>query len=414
MTEKSEETKDLPILMTVGGMCHKDLYRELGKHYRLLFMSTPYAQLCVEMGLTAGSLEALIDDKTKLFAKNQAMWLTSKVIDHLLDGRLAQLDPSHPALRAPEIGNWLPVVAYELMEETLVRAMAMAAVCEQEDCVAGVLVHEDVTPVARLMAQFGLDEGLPTLHIPHANYFMTPGTKDIHCQTTAEHLGVQGEHMRQWFEASGVDPDRITVLGAPQWDFLYNEELLPTREHARRALALDRDDLIVTYATTWHQETGSVWGNGLPDLQAGFQEMLVAVKELGAKVIVKLHPGEHGDNEGYYQARMHEAGVLGCLTRAHNEFAIRAADCVVTMGSSNFAVEAMIAGTPVVEHYQCGAKYPDEYGPMPGTWGNELVPMIKQAIKDGPNREFVRAMNYDDDGKAVERCVEWVRELCQV
>jgi len=155
-----------------------------------------------------------------------------------------------------------------------------------------------------------------------------------------------------------------------------------------------------------------VWGNGLPDLQAGFQEMLVAMKELGAKMIVKLHPGEPEGNEGYYQTRMHEAGVLGCLTRIHNEFAIRAADCVVTMSSSNFAVEAMIAGVPVVEHYQCGTKYPDEYGPAPGTWGDELVPLIKQAIKDGPNKEFVRAMNYDDDGKAINRCVEWIRGLC--
>jgi len=84
---------------------------------------------------------------------------------------------------------------------------------------------------------------------------------------------------------------------------------------------------------------------------------------------------------------------------------------LVTQGSSNLAVEAAILGTPTVELYVCSSKYP-EYGPR-GTWGEGLSDLILEAIARGPLKDFERAMNYDADGRAVERTVEWVRSICQ-
>jgi len=397
-----------PTLILSGGHRHRALWEPLAERYQLVFLESSAAAAAESMLDSASILrveEFLVDEHINA-AKAEAMWQARKVMVALENG--LTFDDDVDGLRQPGLNGWLPTSVYELATASYVRVFA-AMSCVEKMNVVGVLVHEDVTPEGRLLAQFGISEDLPTIHVPHANHFLGPGSTDIHCQVTAQYIGASGTHMRDWYMACGVPADRIRLVGAPQWDWLYKEHALPERGIARKALGKTDDGLVITYGGTWGQDTG-VWGNGAADIEAGWQTMLAAAKELGAYLIVKEHPGETPDRDKKYSEEMEAAGVSGAVTRVHNEYALRAADCLVTQGSSNLAVEAAIVGTPAVELYQCSTRYPD-YGPR-GTWGDGLADLVHEAIGAGPLKEFERAMNYDADGGAVDRIVEWVGELC--
>ena len=102
-------------------------------------------------------------------------------------------------------------------------------------------------------------------------------------------------------------------------------------------------------------------------------------------------------------------GLHGSISKWHNEMAYSAADVMVVFGPSNLGVAAQIARCPIVELMIPSARYPETYG-IPATWGNELEDCILAAKGSARNDRFVRDMNYDNDGGAVKRAVDWVRK----
>jgi hypothetical protein len=395
-----------PALYLVGGHTQQALWRPLSENYRLAFLNSGAGNLARQTGIEGVLiLEEYMTPAMLDQAKAEAMERAYSVFDGIVSGSLV-MDPDIAMLNGKD-SRWLPVMTYESTTATIARVMA-CAVCAEKEGAAGVFVHEDVTPDGRILCQWGNAEGVPTLHVPHANHYIANDTGDIHCSTVAQHIGAAGTYMEDWYKTAGAAGE-FTILGAPQWDRLYVAENMPSREFARRALGLPQDKLILAYGGTWAQIT-ALWGSPVDELERGWQLMLRACKALDAVLIVKMHPGEAGGREQYYEKAMKEAELHGVITRAHNEFVVRASDCLVTQGSSNLAVEAAILGTPTVEIYQCSTKYPD-YGPK-GTWGDGLEQLIGEAIAAGPLPEFARAMNFDNDGHAVERVVEWVKKLC--
>lgn len=396
-----------PVLYTVGGHTQRELWQPLSEHYQLAFLNSGAGRMAAEMGVEDVLLiESFMTPTMLEQAKRKAMLHVAQVADVVASGSCL-FDPSIPSLDTQGMLNWLPVWTYENLIPAIGRAFSLAA-CHEKHGGVGALVHEDVTPEGRILCQWANAEGLPTLHMPHANHFLANDTEDIHCSTVARHIGASGTYMRDWYAGAGAQAD-IQLIGAPQWDRLYDTERRPGREFARRALGLPQDGLVLAYATTWAQMT-AVWGKPDEELERGLELMLGAAKELAATLIIKMHPGEVAGQEKAYVEALREFGLKGAITRKHNEVVLRAADCLITQGSTNLAVSAAILGTPVVEIYQCSTRYPD-YGP-PGTWGEELVDLIREAVRGQDLGEFERAMNYDADGKAGERAVAWIRELC--
>jgi len=400
---------DKPVLFTVGNYTQQDLWRPLSETYRLAFLNSGAGQMAHEMGIEdVLVLESFMTGAMLEQAKGQAMAYATQISEAVISGSCV-LDSAVPALNGTGLLRWLPVWAYENAVPAIGRVFA-AATCMEKHGSSGVLVHEDVTPEGRVLCQWGNVEGLPTLHMPHANHFLANDTADIHCSTVAQHIGASGIYMRDWYLGAGSKAD-TRLIGAPQWDKLYDAERMPTREQSRRAMGIAQDAFVLVYGGTWAQMT-AVWGDAEEELKRGWELAVNAAKEMGALFIVKMHPGEAPNRETFYVEEMKKAELKGVVTRKHNEHVLRAADCVLTQGSSNLAVAATILGTPVVEIYQCSTRYPD-YGPK-GTWGDGLVDLIREAIAAGPLKEFERAMNYDGDGKAIDRSLEWIKEMCPV
>jgi hypothetical protein len=409
MTEASTEQAKKPVLVTLGGPNGVPLWHSLSEYYRLAFLDSSAGQLAEQMGVPdVLYVERFIEPAKVNIARAEALWQTWKVMGAVQSGSLL-LHPDVDGLRRPTLQGWLPISFVELATAAYVRIFGLIGLLEKEG-MAGIVVHEDVTPLGRVAVQFGNAENVPTLHMPHANHFLKPGTVDIHCETIGTYIGASGTYMKDWYEACGVPSSNITVTGGCQFDRFYKDLSIPSKDSARRALGLPADGLVLTYGTTWAQYTG-VWGDPEKDLERGWQSMLAAAKEMSAYLLVKMHPGQGGNPEKKYEADMKAAGVKGAISRQHGDFFLRAADCLVTQGSSNLAVEAAILGTPSVELYLCSSKYPD-FGPK-GTWGEGLAQLILEAIARGPLVDFVQQMNFDNDGKAVERTVEWIRGICQ-
>ena len=399
-----------PTILTIGNHTQRSLWLPLSEHYRLAFLDNAFHAEAA--GANVPDIIPLRDyatDDVVQDARARAMLAVTDLVNSIADGLAVDREVSD--LHGVALAGWLAPALYEAWASSMGRISACAALHEKEG-VAGVLVHEDVTPIGRVVSQWGNAVGIPTLHAPHANHFMRPGTKDIHCSATAKHLGVAGTYMRDWYSACGVSDDRMTVVGAPRWDHLVDEEKLPSRWLARNGLGVKDDTkFVLGFATTWYQLT-TVWGVE-PEayLESCTDRVVAAAKELDAFLVVAMHPGESPDQENHYADKIKKAGLRGAVTRHHNEHTLRASDCLVVVGPSNVGVRASILGTPVVELYTPGARYPD-YGP-PGTWGDDLIPLIRQAVADGPKKDFSEAMCCGLDGKGTERTVDWVRSLCQ-
>jgi hypothetical protein len=398
-----------PVILIYGGPSHRALFKPLDEHFQLAFLSSGAFRESYDVGIKALALEAFVDDERTGYATNEALWQTSDVMNILGAGKLSLDGTSgHPHLKLPDLAKWFPDFVNNQMAATLVRIFSLAQVHSEYGIVA-IVTHEDVSPEGRILTQFGRSEDIPVVHIPHANHFIDP-RNDIHGKVSSDYLLVAGEWMADFYVRAGADPTNIEMVGAPQWDWLYQDGKMPTREQGRRALGLDEDDLVLSYATTWDQNT-NVWGNGDEDLKAALGHMLTTARAMDAKLILKIHPGERPEADDFYQQAMWSYGVEGCITRKNNEHVIRASDCMIVQGSSNVGVASVILGTPIVELWQCGTRYPEKYG-IPGTWGEDLSDMIEAAINDvGDYRPFARAMNYDDDGGAVERITEWMKRL---
>ena len=399
MTEK-------PVLLTLGNHTQTPMWKGLAESYRLAFLSSQAADLAASMGIDAIKAEAYLPFAEMEDARGRALLMAGEVTDALADGRVA-FDSVLPRFSPSAMTSWFLPAFYDQACAVIGRLKACEAL-RQKEGIAGILVHEDVTPEGRTLALFGNAHGIPTLHQPHANHFLEPGTGDIHCDATAQFIGASGTYMRDWYKACGVPEERIAIVGRPAWDKLYDEDILPSRAKAKYAFGVYDDRFVLAYATTWYQMT-SAWGDPEADLLRSLDRVLDVAKEIGAFVIVKQHPGE--GQTAIYEKKLKELGLKGAITRHWNEFALRAADVLVTQGPSNIGVEAAILGTPVVEMFQCGARYPD-FGPE-GTWGEDLLPLISDACARGALAEFAEAMSFRTNRPAAEVAIDWVRGIVQ-
>jgi hypothetical protein len=395
---------DKPVLLTIGGHTLRRLWEPLSETYDLAFLQTQAAQMAESMGIKAIALERLLAGEMVAESKTQAMIATADIVNAAKSGSVS-FDADVPDLNGGGLLNWLPPLFYDHMVTSLARLHAMEAFAKTRK-IAGVLVHEDVTPEGRLLVEFGKANGIPTLHVPHANHYIKPGTSDIHCQIEADYLGVSGEYMRDWYIACGADPEKITILGTPQYDYLYDLDTLPGYEAARRAFRIPEGKRSIGYGTSWHQMT-SVWGDGAAELGRCWASVLSASQVTDAFLMVHVHYGEPPERQQHYADQMKEAGVKGAVHKGDGLFwALQASDVVVVPSASNYGLEAAILGKPAVELWTPGARFPED-GPE-GTWGSDLVEAIDRAK---PLPDWAKRMNAHSD--ATDRAVDWVRCLSQ-
>lgn len=199
-----------------------------------------------------------------------------------------------------------------------------------------ILLHNDVEPLNRAAALWAAKRQIPCLHVPHAVYLDIekgqPGD-DVHDLVTASHLAVGGWFQRDWFKVRGAK--RIAETGLPQFDKMAT--LPKDQARARRQLGLDLYKPVVTYASSWRQDTNLL---GCHDgVQETYLAILEVVKRLSdVQFVIKLHPRSQ-DGQWHLQAAQ-QAQAKCMITAMHTEVVLQASDVVLTYSGSNLLLEA--------------------------------------------------------------------------
>lgn len=216
----------------------------------------------------------------------------------------------------------------------------------RERVVAGVVLHNDVEGVLKLVAIWANRFDIPSIHIPHAVYthfgrLATPGS-DVHDDVTCKTVLAISPYQAEWYKARGAQD--VEVVGAAMWEHWLRWNL--NREFARRALRIAPETKVATYAATWGQHT-SIMGlkyMDFPDL--AYRAFMQACKLHNILAIVKIHPSAGPDSESWHKQVAKELDVPCILTRLNRELSVYASDAVVGCGPSGLLLEAALVGVP--------------------------------------------------------------------
>jgi hypothetical protein len=292
--------------------------------------------------------------------------------------------------------------------------------------IAGVVVHEDVSPQMKNACLWAKARGIPSLQVTHASYG-EPGHEtdsNIHCVLNTDYVSCTGPKQARFFEGVGINPSRIRANGMPVWDIWTTSER--NGPLAKAQMRVPDDKPTICFLNGWVQ------ANETPEtiikMESMYRAILNITKRKGWGLIVKVHPAAEQNQKLHTKAwhadiaKSMECHATIVSDAGQNLIAYNASDCVVGPYMSTMMTEAAILGIP-------GGGYPnfdtsDEYGwPMPLQWNPEtqeadlerdvetmLTPEWKAANNDGRVRHI-----YDYgglcDGRATERVLNWIQEL---
>jgi len=338
-------------------------------------------------------------------ARNDAALLIGDVVSGLEWLKMSGIESD--TLQHPE--RWLPGLVAGQWSEVLFHLSVLDAFAQERE-IAGVVVHEDVTPKFRALVLWAKARGIPTVHIPHGNCFLQV-EPDIHAVSISDHILAAGTYMRDWYKARGYT-GKIRITGFPLWDKWADIGATLDKEHARMVLHLE-DRPTVMLGTGWVQRTNFIDDHELPEVCVHLA--LQAVRDAGWQLIWKMHPGDAPNREHEYAKLAAAYRVPALVTRDHLPYAIRAADVVLSVGPSNVLVEAGMCDRPPALFNFAGYGFDGE---PPWSVATERAQIIEtvEALMNGEawsvaRDDFITRYAHRNDGGAVARVVKAIKRI---
>jgi len=354
-----------------------------------------------DLDIPSKPLSDFIKPDDKINALNYSSAALGKMIDQSYDGYVNFSDKVKLFMT-----NNIPAFMYSRLADL---SIAVTAINNYDPDI--ILVHNDVEPITRTMAAWASGNGKPCLHIPHAVYMDVgrgaPGT-DVHDIITASHLACAGKYQREWYEERGFVPDNIREVGIPWLDSF--AKVVPTRDNAIRLLGLRPNLPVITYASSWRQDTNLL---GCHDgVEEYYGKILEAMQFMpGAQLIVKVHP--HGNNADWHMVQAKDKGVNCIVTATHLEVILQATDLLISYGPSNIIFEgSFFPGVRLaVSHGYEQDKEIIKIGENAASI--QVAETIKNAL--GAESQNYTGFRYKycgiTDGKSAKRVVGFVEEL---
>jgi len=275
-----------------------------------------------------------------------------------------------------------------------------------------IILHNDVEPVTRAVAEWAKVNDKPCLHIPHAVYLNTgrgPAGTDVHDVITASHIAVAGPYQREWYKERGISPKNIRETGLIQFDAI-TRMLILEKDRARTLFGLKPDLPTIVYASSWRQDTNLL---GCHDgVEEFYTKFLEATKLLpGIQVIVKTHP--NSGNIGWHIETAKKLNIPVFVCSAHLEVALQAADIIFSYGPSNVLMEAsVVPGIKLMVSHG----YDDDIDVI--KTGDEATPEeIAKKIAGCFEKDYIDASRFRNkycgnvDGNSVNRIFDFIKEI---
>ena len=411
-----------PVLLMSGNHTTQSLWKPLAEHFDICLIHTQMSQMMTDMNILGGyGIQKYMSAEVQETAINIAYALAARLHEpdradeltrHIAEAFNGSTIPTN--LQSPQVNDWWPGMLGERVKNSMtVIGMLEAAVKDRK--VSGCIVHEDVTPDARAIVMFCKAQGIPTIHIPHANDWYVGEKWDIHTECISDYILAAGVYMKDWYTRWGYNPERIRVVGMPQWDSFYGDLGRPGKSESRKALGIKTDEeTVLVYASSWAQLT-SARGEFNKEFENSLRMMIETAQELPATLIVKMHPGEPANQEQIYLKAIKDNNLEGCVTRMFNQYTLAATDVLVSHGPSNICCHAAAWNVP-----SCYIPTEDYAFPLPGpvmaggnaTYAARLAMQLDTEKTWGP---FAKLSNdAHPEGNACERIVREVVDICQL
>jgi UDP-N-acetylglucosamine 2-epimerase len=380
------------------------IYEELKKHYEVAVYDQQAAgQISAHFGQAvicpAGGAGQPLFEK----ARNDTAHLVARATNRSIPFSFSVNGTSS------DVGGWLPGMTMAYSSDVLVSLRVLDAYADTAD-VAGVVVHEDVTPRFRALALWAKARGVPLIHVPHGNCF-AQSRPDIHDETVADWILAASPYMRNWYTARGFDRKCIKLVGYPAWDGWI--ESRPSQDLARRVLHLDADKPTIALCTGWPQRTNLVDDHEM--IEVAVNVALEAARANDWQVIWKLHPGDGQGQEERSARLMGSYRLDGIVTRDHLTLTFVASDVVLSVGPSNVLVEAGLADKPPVlfnlRGYGFDREPPWVVGPDVANVTDVIGGLLDGSAWQDSRMGFVRRYAHKNDGKAIKRTVRAIKRI---
>uniref|UniRef100_A0A6M3KZ81 Uncharacterized protein n=1 Tax=viral metagenome TaxID=1070528 RepID=A0A6M3KZ81_9ZZZZ len=380
----------------------KAIYEGLSEHYDVAVLDqAPAQELFARTGSPVACVLNAVEPPMHEWVRNKAAVISSQIFP-LMNRGFSVDGVQADGLSEPT--NWLPGITLGHVSDCLLVVRALDAYAESVS-VAGVVVHEDVTPRFRAMAMWAKGRGLPVVHMPHNNCYVTV-RPDVHDHSMADWILAPSPYAADWYIVRGYDEKRVRIVCFPPWDDWRTVEL--PQDRARRVLMVEDKRAVVVLCTGWAQRTNLVDDHGLVD--AAVHLTLGVAKKRGWFVLWKLHPGDHPNREDGAARLMAAYRVTGAVMRGHLSYALAAADAVLSVGPSNVLVEAGIMNRVPLLFGLPGYGFEKEPPYVVGYDESDIVHKVEactgQEWSGRARDQFVKRYAYRDDGGATKRAVK--------
>jgi hypothetical protein len=309
--------------------------------------------------------------------------------------------PDDPILGSPDLLEW-----FRRKVPEMVRVL---------DAVQGLFEKKNIGAVLTISSIFWLDSALNLIakanRVP--SFTLQHGLIDdlsllAHLPVLATQKMVWGESTLGWYQKYGYPESRISVVGSPRYDIIFNGKWCG-KEKLRQRVGAGPSQKIMVYAT------GSARDITAPIVLEG----LKAIPEVF--LIISLHPSEDQTLDQYQKI---SEGYGNCkIVRGSTEISLydslSGADFFITH-CSTAALEAMLFQLPVitVEAVPPHFSYGDAGASLKVTSAGELAQVVNRLINDeafragaiGRYREFL-ASYCRPDGCASKRLFDKIERL---
>ncbi|PHV12479.1 glycosyltransferase [Chitinimonas sp. BJB300] len=290
------------------------------------------------------------------------------------------------------------------------------------------VTSEDLTSASKTAVIWAKRQSIPSLQLMHGVALSKPYT--VHGALFADSLAVYGQRGLESYLDIGVDPKRCYVTGNPAWDGYpaHIGRRAEYRSKFAKQLGLDSQKPWLVFGTTW---AANLTALGDPQaFESGVRQFLAGVSALheagiAAEYVIKDRPGSNVEGEAGVARIARELGLPDkayCYSTDGAEEWVVAADVVVGT-DSNIQVEAMLAGTPVVNlmnwiGMRLGPSFDADSGVVEVV-PNELGPILAHLASSNETRQHLAGKvkaaapryNVGVDGQSHQRVAELMRQL---